>query len=122
MGIVFEALKNLVKKPFTKKYPKEKIKVSSRFRGILIFNKKDCTACGLCKMICPTHAIRLGMKIREIRVGRLVHKQIIHPIQSIDMGKCVSCGLCVDICPPKVISFTNEFELANKDRKKLIVK
>lgn len=122
MGINFEALKCLVKRPFTEKYPKEKVMVPPRFRGKLIFDRKGCTACGLCRMVCPTHAVRLGMRTKEIKVGELVHKQLIHPIQSIDMGRCVYCGLCVDICPPKVISFTNEFELANKDRKKLIVK
>jgi len=122
MGVVIEALKSLFKKPFTRKYPKEKVKPPKRFRGKIIFDKKGCTACGLCRMICPANAITLGRKIKQIKVGKIVHKQIIHPIESIDIGKCVSCGLCVEICPPKVISFTNKFELANKDRKKLIVK
>ena len=122
MGIIIESFKNLVKKPFTKKYPREKVIVHSRFRGKINFDKNGCTACGLCRMICPSHAIKLGIKMKEIRVGKLVHKQISHPIESIDVGSCVSCGLCVDICPVKVISFTKEFELADKDREKLIVK
>jgi len=64
----------------------------------------------------------LGIRIKEIKVKKITYKQIVHPIRSIDMGRCVTCGLCVEICPPKVIWFTNEFELANKDRKKLLVK
>lgn len=122
MGVVIEALKNLFKKPSTRKYPKEKVKPSERYRGKITFDKKGCTGCGLCKMVCPTNAITLGRKIKKIKVGKITHKQITHPIESIDIGKCVTCGLCVEICPPKVISFTKEFELANKDRKKLIVK
>lgn len=122
MGVIIEVLKSLFKKPSTRKYPKEKVKPPKRFRGKITFDKKGCTACGLCRMICPTNAITLGRKIKVIKVGKIIHKQIMHPIESIDIGKCVSCGLCVEICPAKVISFTNEFELADKDRKKLIVK
>ena len=126
MGVVSEALKNLIKKPSTRKYPKEKPKIPENFRGKLIFDKKLCIACGLCKAICPTHAIKLKEKREEIKIentkskkGSFVCKYF---IDSIDIGKCVSCGLCVNICPKDVISFTKEFEMAEKDRKKLIVK
>lgn len=122
MGITREALKSLFKKPFTEKYPKKKMKLPLRYRGKIEFDKKGCVACGLCKMICPANAVRLGMRVKEIKVGKITYKQIIHPIRSIDLGRCVSCGLCVEICPPKVIWFTDEFELASKDRKKLLVK
>jgi NADH-quinone oxidoreductase subunit I len=122
MGIMVEALKSLVRKPFTKKYPKEKVKPFPRYRGKIVIDKKNCTACGLCRMICPSNAIRLGIRVKEIKVGKLKHKQIIHPIRSIDMGRCIFCGLCAEICPPKIISFTTEFELASKDKKSLIVK
>jgi len=122
MGIGIEVIKNLFMKPFTRKYPKQKVKPFPKYRGKLKFDKKGCTACGLCRMICPADAIRLGIKSKKIKVGKIIHKQLVHPIISIDMGRCVGCGLCIEICPPKVISFTNKFELANKDRKKLLVK
>jgi len=126
MGIAGEALKNLIRKPATRKYPKEKPKIPENFRGKLTFDKKRCIACGLCKAICPTHAIKLKEKIEEIKTedikpkkSSFICKYFIH---SIDIGKCVSCGLCVNICPEDVISFTKEFEMAEKDKKKLIVK
>jgi NADH-quinone oxidoreductase subunit I len=122
MGIGFEVLKNLMRKPFTKKYPKERVKPPPRYRGKLAIDKKKCIACGLCRMICPSGAVKLGIKIEKVKAKGIEYKKITHPIHSIDMGKCVFCGLCVNICPKDVISFTREFELARKSRKKLLVR
>ena len=122
MGIGAEVLKNLLKKPFTKRYPKERVRTPERYRGRLKVKWKDCIACGLCKMICPADAITLGMKVEKIKSGKLTYKKILHPIQSINMGRCVSCGLCVEICPEKIISFTQEFELTSKSKKGLTIK
>jgi len=122
MGIGTEVLKNLLKRPFTKKYPKEKVKPPERYRGKLTVKWKKCVACGLCKMICPADAITLGMKVEKIKSGKLTHQKILHPIKSIDMGRCVSCGLCVEICPPKIIFFTNKFEMASKSKRDLLIK
>lgn len=122
MGIGFEVLKNLMRKPFTEKYPKERVKPPRRYRGKLAIDKDKCVACGLCRMICPSKAIRLGIGIKKIRVKGVVYRRIIHPIRSIDMGRCVFCGLCVDVCPANAITFTREFELAREKRKKLSVK
>ena len=48
------------------------------------------------------------------------HQKIVHPIDEIDIGKCIRCGLCVDVCPVDCIWFTQEFELSDKDKKRLI--
>ena len=119
MGIKSEALKNLFKKPATKRYPKEKIEPYPRFRGKIEFDRKKCTGCGLCRAYCPADAIKLTWKKKKITVRGVVHQIILHPIKSIDLGKCIRCGLCIDVCPADCIWFTNEFELADKDREKL---
>jgi len=122
MGIGREVLSTLLKKPFTKKYPKEKVKPPEKFRGKLSVKWKDCVACGLCRMICPADAVTLGMKVEKIQTVKITYKKILHPIKSINMGRCVFCGLCVEICPVKIISFTTDFELDNKSKKRLFVR
>lgn len=122
MGIDAEVINNLFKKPLTEKYPEGKVKIPDRFRGKLSVKWKDCIACGLCRMICPADAITLGMKIMEIKAGKITYKKILHPIRSINMGRCVNCGLCVEICPVKIISFTKEFEMTSRTKKGLLIK
>lgn len=53
----------------------------------VICNKKDCTGCGTCRVICPKKAIELV----EDTLGAL------YPI--IDGAKCVDCKLCLNNCP-----------------------
>ncbi len=120
MGIQSEALKNLFSKPSTKKYPYKEIKTYDRFRGKITFDKSKCIGCALCRMYCPAECIKLTWKKSKMMVKGIEHQKIVHPIDEIDIGKCISCGQCVDICPVKCIWFTQEFELANKDKEKLI--
>jgi formate hydrogenlyase subunit 6/NADH:ubiquinone oxidoreductase subunit I len=120
MPISSEVIKNLFKKPITINYPKEKVNLSQNFRGMLYVEKEKCISCGLCKMVCPTNAVTLALKIKEIKGDGIIYKKTVHDIKSIDMGKCVSCGLCVDICPVKIIQFTNQFDGVTNSRKKLV--
>ena len=122
MGIATEVIKNLFMKPSTRKYPKVKLKIASRYRGKLVLNKSKCKACGLCKTLCPTGAIKLTRKIKELKTRGKIYKLITHHIRSIDMGKCVFCGLCVDNCPSDAIKFTKKIVSPSKDKKKFIVK
>ena len=68
--------------------------------------KGDCVDCGLCVQVCP-----VGIDIRE-------------GLQY----ECISCGLCIDACDaimdkvgsaPKLISFTTENRLQNKQTRLL---
>ncbi len=103
MKIELEALKNLFKKPFTKKYPKEKVTPFPRFSGRLHFYPKKCIGCRLCEKYCPVNAIKFHKK------GKI----------DFDMGLCIFCKLCEDICPTKAIKLSNEFEYADKSKKKV---
>ena len=111
MGNVFnewkfmvELVKNTLLKPFTKKYPKEKLDLDKRVRGRLYYDHDKCIGCKLCVNVCPANALQYIEKTKKVRGHR---------------GICIYCGDCSRVCPtkPKAIYFTNEFENAvyNKD-------
>ena len=107
MGIKLEVLIDLFKKPFTRKYPKEKARVYKAFRGLHVIDWEKCIACGNCARDCPTFAIKLDPKT--------------HKIKEIELGKCIFCGRCKEVCPVKIIQYSREFELADTKKDKLKV-
>jgi len=113
MKVLKKALLNLFKKPITSQYPKIPSKTPKGFRGKHKIYFEKCTGCGLCGMLCPSNAIKLGKKIKKIKVKKLEHRVIIHPILSIDLSKCIFCGLCQDVCPVNAIKLTRKFDLAD---------
>ena len=92
--------KHLFRKAVTEEYPEVKPDLNENFRGKHILNC-NCTACGLCKKVCPANAI----SIKKDENNKLVSYKI-------DYGKCIFCGNCVYYCPNKAIQHTQEFELA----------
>ncbi len=106
MSLTLEALGNLFRKPFTRRYPKEKVPTFKRFRGKLVYHPEKCIGCKRCVAVCPSAAIRFRGK------GKL----------EFDLKACMQCGLCVDTCPVKAITWSRDFETAGSDRDKLIVK
>lgn len=106
--IIIEALKSLIKKPFTIKYPKgEKKSPPELFRGKHIFIQEKCIGCGLCEKNCHSNCIKVNKEEKKI---------------TIRLDTCTFCGLCRDVCPTKAIIFSKEYEMASKDKKDLIVK
>lgn len=91
---------------YTVQYPKEKLKLSDRFRGALGFRPETCTSCMLCVRACPSNCISLERK--KDQKGKLILDWY-----KIDFSRCNFCGLCQESCPtnPKSVYHTNEFEL-----------
>ena len=107
----------------TQKYPENRaeLKMFDNFKGELIMlhdenNEHACTACSNCERACPNGSIEVH-SIREKgedgRSKRVLEKYVYH----LDM--CTFCGLCVEACEEKAIVFSNEFEHAVFDKKKL---
>lgn len=101
VSMILKVIKNLFSKPFTTKYPKKKSNVSINFRGAIHIDQKNCIACKLCEINCPTGAIVVDPKKKY---------------SVVDRNLCILCGLCADVCPVNVIWFSNDYETAQKKR------
>lgn len=105
------ANKNVV----TTQYPFEKKEDPIKFRGMHKVDPDKCIACRLCVMACPNGSIE--MKLKE---GKEKSRKFEDYIYEVNVGTCIWCGLCAEACPPKALAMSNEFELADYDRKNLI--
>ncbi|MEW5853302.1 MAG: NADH-quinone oxidoreductase subunit I [Myxococcota bacterium] len=83
----------------TVEYPEQRVKYSSRFRGIHRLVPRDdgtarCVACYMCATACPAHCIHI---VAEPRNDGTTEKQ--PKVFEVDEMRCVDCGLCVEACP-----------------------
>ena len=107
----------------TQRYPKnrKKLKMYERYRGEVIMphnanNEHKCTGCGICEINCPNGTIEVISKTFVTEDGkkkRAIDRHIYR------MGMCTFCALCVKTCPSKALAFSQEFEHAVFDRRKL---
>jgi glutamate synthase (NADPH/NADH) small chain len=100
----FKAVRYLLKKPRTIRYPFETKEPSSRYRGFHLNDWEKCNGCGNCADICPNEAIAM-IEIAEIKPG-LGEK---NERPKVDYGRCCFCGLCVDICPPGSLRLSRDY-------------
>lgn len=95
-----EAIKALIKGPYTSKFPYQPHKPYERFRGKPQYHEDDCIGCGACYEVCPSKAIEMkdtgGKRVLTLR-----------------LDLCIFCGQCQVNCPTeKGIILSNEFDLA----------
>lgn len=99
-----EAIKALIKGPYTTKYPFKPHEPFERFRGRPYFHEDDCMGCTACSQVCPTGAIEF---IDEIINKKARRKLRIH------WDVCIFCGQCQANCPTeKGIMLSREFDFA----------
>ncbi|MFH1577746.1 MAG: 4Fe-4S binding protein [Candidatus Omnitrophota bacterium] len=102
---VKEAIRALIKGPYTTKFPKEPHVPFERFRGKPEFHKDDCVGCGACAQVCPSGALTMN------DVG---NKRVLEVRWDI----CIFCGQCQANClTEKGIILSNEFDLATTDKR-----
>jgi len=100
-----EAIKALIKGPYTTRFPKEPHVPFERFRGRPEFHEEDCTGCGACVNVCPSGA--LSMKDDGDKRVLVVRWDI-----------CIYCGQCQANClTEKGIILSNKFDFATTGKR-----
>ncbi|MFT3915859.1 MAG: 4Fe-4S dicluster domain-containing protein [Anaeromyxobacteraceae bacterium] len=77
------ALRNLVSRPATRRYPAEVRPPVPLARGHVAVDIASCVFCGLCARRCPAAAIAVSKEARTFALEHL---------------RCVACGVCVEVC------------------------
>ena len=100
-----EAIKAIIKGPYTSRFPHEPHKPYERFRGKPEFHQDDCTGCGACVQVCPSGALSM-QDVGEKRV------------LTIRWDICIFCGQCQANClTEKGIILSQEFDLATTENR-----
>lgn len=122
-GVTF---RSMFKKVTTEQYPEEasKFPPKQRFHGRHQLNRhpdglEKCVGCELCAWACPADAIYVeGADNSEEE--RFSPGERYGRVYQINYLRCIFCGLCIEACPTRALTMTNEFELADNSRGKLI--
>jgi len=103
-----EAVKALIRGPYTTKFPKVPHIPFPRFRGKPVPDVDNCIGCTACAQVCPPQSITVTDKLKAkppMRVLRWRHDY------------CIFCGQCERICTTKKgVKLSGEFDLADTNR------
>ena len=105
-----EAVRALIKGPYTSKFPKEPFYPHPNFRGRPKFDAQRCVGCLACEEVCPVKAIA-HKDVVNVHDGS---KRIMMHYSDI----CIFCGQCQAICiaEHQGIKQSSEWELSFFDR------
>jgi len=86
--------------------------------GRAVINHDTCVNCGLCKKVCPFHAIiYTPVPCEEACPVDAISKNS-YGKEKIDMDNCILCGKCMDVCPfGAIVEKTDLFDVIREIKK-----
>ncbi|MBN1405229.1 MAG: 4Fe-4S dicluster domain-containing protein [Candidatus Omnitrophica bacterium] len=107
---LIEAVKALIKGPYTSKFPKVPHKAHPNFRGQPKYNDKKCVGCLACVEVCPVNAL----DYKDDTDAKNPKRTLMHYTDT-----CIFCGQCEAACiaDHEGIKLSNDWELSFFDRK-----
>jgi NADH-quinone oxidoreductase subunit I len=114
-------MKYLKSPAITLQYPKERMVMFERFRGLLHNRVEDCIGCGQCVRACPVDCITMvtqkAGKEEDLGITRDGTPKKLHVYQfDIDTLKCMWCNLCTEVCPTECLLMTGQYEVSSYQR------
>lgn len=104
-----EAIRALIKGPYTCKFPNRPYEPPAAFRGKPEFHEEDCIGCAACVQVCPARAIEFKDEIKNSRAKRIL---------TISWDTCIFCGQCEANCPTaKGIKLSLDYDLSTTEKR-----
>lgn len=105
----------------TQRYPEERPKLPSRFRGLPELQigkdgRERCIACGLCAKVCPSKCINVEGATDKTTQRRYPQ------VYELDAFRCIFCGFCEEACPVRAVMLRDTFELSTYQSKDIFDK
>ena len=103
-----EAIKAVVKGPYTVKFPFGETVDTGAYRGAAVWDEEVCIGCGACYEVCPADAIEM---VDDTESSPPMRRFVLH------YDRCIFCGHCHYNCTTENgIYQTHEYDLATFDR------
>lgn len=111
-----EAIRSLVTRPYTSKFPFEPHTPAKKFRGAPRYSEDGCIGCTGCNHVCPPAAIEF---IDDKKKNPPTRKMIIHH------DICIYCGQCEALCTtredaPPGVKLSQDYDLSTFDRSEAV--